>query len=326
MGQRKLFALLLFLFGAIAIDRGAGALLQRLHHRLDGRIANGDVKVQAVATLPPVDVLIFGDSRIRGGVDPNVIEEKTGLVSYNAAFDGRGTLFSLGLQAIRLARGNRDRCYALSVEVIDLYEPRVLRQTPLLPYLPESPVILELATAADRWAPVKALSVMWRYNSLLPEIVRRTLLPGRDLSPNGFRANHVRWDLRYLPPHSPLGRYAGSDQRPDAVDPLGERTLDALLASAQQSGITVLMFTSPMHRNQQLPLAPGALEPARIAARDWLQTYAEQKGVRYISFDEQRYPEFQNPDLYTDQMHLNAEGAALFSDRLAQVLRDTCAR
>jgi hypothetical protein len=325
MGQRELLVLLLFLLGAVALDQGVGRTLQALHHRLDGRIANGDVKVQAVATLPEVDLLIFGDSRIRGGVDPAVITAKTGMTAYNAAFDGRGTLFARGLQAIRLSRGQRDRCYALSVEVIDLYEPRLLRQTPLLPYLSESPVILELATAADPWAPVKAWSLSWRYNSLMPEIARRTLIPTRDIAENGHRPNHVKWDLRRLPPHSPLGAYTDGVSVPADVDPLGEKVLTDFVRDAREAGVRVVLFTSPMHRNQQLPLAPGELEPVRKIARDWLSEFARQEGIPYLALDEEMLPEMRGPELYTDQMHVNAQGAARFSEAFALAAQAACA-
>jgi hypothetical protein len=326
MGQRELLLLLMFLLGAIALDQGVGQTLQALHHRLDGRIANGDVKVQAVATLPEVDLLVFGDSRIRGGVDPEVVQAQTGMATYNAAFDGRGTLFARGLQAIRLARGRKDRCYALSVEVIDLYEPRLLRQTPLLPYLSESPVILELAGAADPWAPVKAWSLSWRYNSLLPEIVRRTLIPTRDLAPSGFRPNHVKWDLRRLPPHSPLGAFTDGSSVPQRVDPLAEHTLTEFVRDAREAGVRVVLFTSPMHRNQQLPLQPGELEPVRKLARDWLSEFARQEGIPYLALDEENLPDLRGPELYTDQMHLNAQGAARFSERFADAALAACAR
>ena len=324
--ESRTFFLFLFLLGAIAFDRGTGALLRRLHHSLDGRIANGDLKVQAVATHDPVDVLVLGDSRIRGGIDPKVVTARSGLSAYNAGFDGRGAMFARGLQSIRIARGLKDRCYALSVEVSDLYEPRVLRQTPLLPYLDESPVILDLAEIADPWARVKALSAMWPYNSLLPEMARRSLFPTQDNSLDGFRANHLRWDLRFLPPLSPLGSHDDGTSLPEAIDPLGEQIFDDFIASAEAAGARVVLFTGPMHRNKQLPLAPGELEPVRVAARSWYEAYAARKGIPYLSFDEQRMPEFQDPELYTDQIHLNATGAARLSERFGEAIRAACAR
>ena len=326
MRQHELLGLLLFLLGAVVVDQGVGRTLQWVHHHLDGRVANGEMKVQAVATHPEVDLLVFGDSRVRGGVDPEIVGARTGLTSYNAAFDGRGALFARGLEAIRLARGLEDGCYALSVEVIDLYEPRLLRQTPLLPYLNESPVVLELAREADPWAAVKALSFSWRYNSLLSDMGRRLVLQGRDLSPTGFRPNHLKLDLRWLPPHGPLGDQVDGVGVPGQVDPLAERMLAGFVDDAREAGIPVVLFTGPMHRNQQLPLAPGELEPVRLAAREWLEAFAQQHGVAYLPLDEEHVPEFRDPALFTDQVHLNAQGAVLFSERFADAARSACGR
>ena len=76
--MRETLALVGFLVGAIALDQGAGRLLHAVHARIDGHVANGDVKTQAVANHPDVQVIVFGDSRIRGGVNPEVVGAAVG--------------------------------------------------------------------------------------------------------------------------------------------------------------------------------------------------------------------------------------------------------
>lgn len=322
--MRPLALTLAFVAGAIALDRAVGAALAWVHHGLDGHVANGDVKTEAVADDPPFDLVLFGDSRIRGGVDPDAVGARFGGTVYNAAFDGRGVHFARGLQALRLGRGHIDGCYALSVEVIDLYEPRLLRMTPLLPYIDESPAILALVEDADPWAQVKALSSAWRFNSLGPELVRRAMFPDRDRSVNGYRPNTVVWDLHYLPPHSPLGSYTDGVAVPAAIDPVGERVLLAFTREARAAGVPVVWFTTPMHRNEQLPLADGELEPVRLVARSWLEQAAAREGVPYLSIDEERFPELRPAALYTDQMHVNIDGSKVLSELLGARLRDAC--
>lgn len=323
--MRETLALVGFLVGAIALDQGAGRLLHAVHARIDGHVANGDVKTQAVANHPDVQVIVFGDSRIRGGVNPEVVGAAVGGAVYNAAFDGRGVHFARGLEILRLGRGHRDRCYALSIEVIDVYEPRVNRMTPLVPYVGESPRLMDVLAASDPWIRVKALSLAWRYNSLLPELARRTLFADRDRSDDGFRGNDVKWDLTRLPPHGPLGTFADGGDVPEEADPLAVSVLADFVDDARAAGGQVVWFTTPMHRNEQLHLGDGVLEPVRERARAWLEAESARRGVPYLSIDEQRYPELQPAGLYTDQVHVDANGARIVSAILGDWLRTACA-
>lgn len=324
--MREMLALVGFLAGAVVLDQGVGRLLQVVHGRIDGHVANGDVKTQAVANHPDVALMVFGDSRIRGGVNPDVVGAAIGGEAYDAAFDGRGVHFARGLEILRLGRGHRDGCYALSVEVLDVFDPRINRMNPLIPYVGEAPALLDVLAPSDPWVRVKAWSLSWRYNSLLPELARRTLFADRDRSANGFRANEVKWDLTRLPPHSPLGRFADGAPVPDDADPLAVSVLTDFVTDARAAGTQVVWFTTPMHRNEQLHLGDGVLEPVRERARSWLEAEAARQGVPYLSVDEQRYPELQPADLYTDQVHVNARGAEIVSGILGDWLRTACAR
>ena len=48
------------------------------------------------------DIIFFGDSKFRYGINPDVISETTGMTSYNIARSGNGIVYSMGVESIIL--------------------------------------------------------------------------------------------------------------------------------------------------------------------------------------------------------------------------------
>ena len=307
-----------FVLGLLVIDRVVGAGLDVLF----ARTRTGEVSGAVNATLDhkDADVLLFGSSRAKQHFDPAVLREATGWTGYNAAANGQGVPYAVGIQALLEARGAKNKCHVLHVDIVDLISPKVSRTSLLLPFSREVPAILDLQESVDRWAWLKAWSWMWRYNSVAVSVLRNQITREVATNDDGFEPR-TAIQAGFADPREFLG-----PPDPDAKLHLDDRIepfLDQFVARARRMGAGVMLVTSPLNR-------PGALvdgrlaDPVRVQARDWLGAWAQKHGVSYVSYDEEREPELRDPALFVDQAHMKADGAAILSARLAEDLPAAC--
>lgn len=309
---------LVFVIGLVVLDRALGAGLDGLFARTRTGELSG--AVNAILDRKDVDVLLFGSSRARQHFDPAVIRDQASLSAYNAAANGQGLPYAVGLQALLAARGGHNRCQILHVDVVDLTKPKVARAAFLLPFSREVPTILEIQESVDRWAWLKSWSQLWRFNSIWLSVLRNQFSREVVSTDDGFEPR-TAIEAGFADPREFLGAPAADGKL--ELDPRSEPLLDAFVARSREMGAGVVLVTSPLSRPGAV--VDGALvDPVRIQARAWLEAYAKRAGVTYLSYDEERYPAFQDPELFVDQAHMKATGAALLSAQLASDLATAC--
>jgi hypothetical protein len=308
----------LFVIGLVVLDRAVGAGLDALF----ARTRTGEVSGAVNATLDhrDADVLLFGSSRAKQHFDPSVIRERTGLDAYNAAANGQGLPYALGIQALLEARGGKNRCHVLHVDIVDLIGPKVSRAALLLPFSREVPEILAIQDSVDRWARLKSWSWLWRYNSVALSVLRNQFSREVVTTSDGFEPRKAI-QAGFADPREFLGPPAADGRL--VLDARTEPFLDEFVARSGAMGAGVMLVTSPLNR-------PGALvdgvlvDPVRVEARAWLEAWAAKNGVTYRSYDEERTPELRDPELFVDPAHMKAEGATILSARLADDLATGC--
>lgn len=309
---------LVFVLGLAVMDRTVGAGLDALF----ARTRTGEVSgaVNAILDHKDVDVLLFGSSRAKQHFDPAVIRERTSWTAYNAAANGQGLPYAVGIQALLDARGGHNRCHVLHVDIVDLIGPKVSRTSLLLPFSREVPEILALQESVDRWADLKSWSWLWRYNSVALSVLRNQFAREVVSTGDGFEPR-TSIQAGFADPREFLGPPAADGKL--ELDPRTEPFLDQFVARSHAMGAGVVLVTSPLNR-------PGALvdgvlvDPVRLEARAWLEAWAARNGVTYRSYDEERVPELRDPELFVDPAHMKASGAALISARLADDLLTAC--
>ncbi len=213
----------------------------------------------AARKAPGADLLCFGDSLVKYGVLPKVIEARTGWKSYNLATSG-GTMpseYLLLKQA--LAAGARPKAIVADFAALMLDDPV---PTPLLHYP-------ELATVSDSaglaWVSGDASlgaslllakllpSFRWRFE--VRDLVMANL-QGQIGSKRAFlRDAHWRWEANLGAQPMPPGRvrHPSEDYLIDgvspaswAVDPRGEVYLDKFLTLARSQQIPVYWLIPPL--------------------------------------------------------------------------------
>ena len=306
---------LLFLLIAIALDRLGGAVFDRLFART--RVGQGSGVVNTMLEHRNDPILVFGNSRARQHIDPDVLASITGLEAYNAGANGQGLPYARGVQALALHRGAKNRCHVLHLDVVDVVNPQLVRANVLAPFVGTVPAIDELLFLNDPWARLKSWSSLWRYNSVALSILRNQ----RGRPRKGYRGFDSMKKRRrgFADNREFIGKKDA--EAPTEIAARSRQLLSDFVEAARAHGTQVVWITSPMN-----PGGPtrGTLSPTRTAARNLLTAYAAELGVPYVSYDEQRLPQFRDSDLFVDNAHLQAEGARRLSEIVARDLLEHC--
>ncbi|MEZ4397619.1 MAG: hypothetical protein R3C71_11970 [Candidatus Krumholzibacteriia bacterium] len=302
---RPLALLLLFAAALVVTDRALTPPLARLFAETRVGIVAGQANL-ALAHRD-ADLLVFGSSRAVYQVDPDVLAARLGLSAQNAGNRGQGVRYARGLEALLLERGSRAKVFVLVLDFEDLWSEDSERLQALAPFWGESPVLDALLVQRGPFERLKLASGLYRYNSMLLPMLAHRLRPdpGADAA-NGFLP---------LPPRvGPLGR-AGAPGGADPGPPVPD-VLDAyrgFIRDARAAGKAVLFVTAPRWR-------PDGLSTKQVLGRRLLASLARAEGAAYVAIDQATCGDFEDPSLWWDVTHLDAEGARLYSSLLADAV------
>ncbi len=303
---RRAAAVLLFSLGLLLLDRSFGFVMDEMFAR--SRTGQFSGHANYILEQRP-EVFVFGSSRAVHHVDPAVLEGRLGCTVFNAALDGQGILYATSVQDLLYGRGAEPRYVLLQVGPKDLYAPAYDRLGVLAPYYGESRVVDGLLERRDRFARFKLHSRLYRYNSRAVAIAG-SLVRGRAAAGNGFvplsgNLEPADWPRPW--PSELDGKDGGPD--PEAAAPFRQFT-----RAARARDIPVFWFTGPRWRGNAEPLEVEALGEAL------LRVVAEEEGATFLDLDERALPQLAAAEWYRDPGHLNAAGAARFSEALADGL------
>lgn len=309
MKRVAVFALL-----AIVLDWGIGGVLEHFYRRtFTGE--RGGLTNLALAT--DADVLILGSSRAQYQVMPSVIEDKLSLTAFNAGLKGHDFLYSVLLFDLWTRAHAAPRAALLQVDIESLLErSRELESAQLLaPYLDESPLVREVLYSAAPFKRFEYWSRAYRYNGKAFSIARN-LLQEPDLEADGFIPA-----LGTLNPTTDPVAINALDQdataREQAGRPFSEtkvRYLRDLAAYGAERGMRLVLFHTPLY---------GQDPAAHDAWARRIRTLAGDLAIDFIDICEATHPQvFRNrPALFNDANHLNARGAVIYTNLLADELK-----
>lgn len=299
---------LVFVVGLVAVDQLAGAVLRGLFERTEAGESGGVINHALAQT--DADVVVFGSSRAAHHVDPDVLEEVLGLDVYNAGVNGQGIVYASMLQALMLSDGASPSVFVLQCEPQELFVPEPQRGLIMTPFARRDPVVMDILERIDPWIRVKLLSASYPFNSKLPGILRNQ---GTDADEDGFVTLSGRLDSSPVP----ASRIEAGLDPTAPLDPLVSDLYATFLDAADDAGVEVLMFTGPRYR-------VGGDGPAYARATAFFAELADERDhARFVALDETELPELLDGAWFSDVNHLNGDGAALFSRRLAERVDET---
>lgn len=272
------------------------------------------------------DLLFFGDSVVKFGVIPRLIEERTGLRGYNLATIANPAPASYVLLRRALGAGARPR--AIFVD----FKPILLAQH--LPDLPSMARIadlrdgLELAwTARDpdffgSFAMSRALPT-FRDRLAIRSWLVRSLRAEADPERPGLEARRANREInqgaQVIPPNplaatTPEFPNEGLNLRPDwSCDPINAAYVARFFRLAAGHGIPAFWLITPVHPRLQAGRDRIGVDAALTR---FIRDRAEAAGVTVV--DARRLG--LDPDLFVDATHLDRRGAVALSAALADFL------
>jgi hypothetical protein len=301
--RKRILGVVLFLVGLFVLDRAAGFVFAKLLQNVKTGQTVG--RINASLDHRDDDIIVFGNSRAMRHIDPRILTEGTSCSAYNAGVQGQNIYYYRMLESLMISRGTSARLFVLLADPGALYSTGQERARNMAPFVDDNETVRRMVREITPFAEVKLASRAYRYNGLALSILRHTFSHPKP-SETGFVPLHG----------NKLGSFEGEGpiiverKGPGEVQPKLVETLREYIVEAQRQGIAVVLVQGPR-------LSRFGDEEA---GREALESLTRELSTPMIRLDETVVPEFRDPGLYRDLAHLNAEGAELFSRKLADEL------
>ena len=297
--KRYILNILLFFSIVVAIDFCIGLIGDYLQANAKG----GDTrKLNDLVMNDRHDIIILGSSRARHHYDTPYLSDTLGLDVYNAGYDGNGVVLAYGLLDMILARYQPklvifdvEPSFDISVYSGDNNHKRYISL--LKPYYSKSRVREVIKDVSyEEW--YKVHFGMLRYNSSLISLI----------------ADYLRSDNRSVPDYGyePLvGCYDGEPRIStginDPEDSFKLKYIGELIDLAQSHDVPIVFVASPQYgKNLSSVLQPAA-------------EICKEKNVAFLNYYEDS-TFMKHKDWFKEPMHLNFEGARLFSSVIVEMI------
>ncbi len=295
--MKKIIINILIFFGIVAVvDVAAGKVFWYLQSTKAGGGTGSEYYVCKEGTE---DILIMGSSRASHHYVAKQIADSLGMSCYNGGQDGNGIVMQYGRWKMlsqhhvpKVIIYDVEPSFDLSINDNERYIDR------LKPYSGNKEVKNYVAGLfpMERW---KLISQMYRYNYKFLEILSDCIRPS-DVN-NGYKPlnKHIREELINAPKATPT--------KAMAVDETKYSQLCRLVEEVQAKGSTIIFVSSPYWQSIATPDMSA------------IQEIAEKYGVTFLDYGGSEVSN--NPDWFADSMHLNDEGAGVFTRDLIGKLR-----
>lgn len=252
------------------------------------------------------EVIIMGSSRACHHYIPTLMEKELQMTVANAGKEGNGIITMYGIAEMILQRYTpKVIIYDVTPEYDYLHyseDGNLTRYlTPLLPYSKDKGV-KKVIDKISRTECVKTLSNLYRYNSVIPTVIHDYLKNESDT-------------LRgYLPLYGVLSQVQGRTMSNTDyyMNPTKTDFLQYFVSVCKDKGITLVFAASPKF----------GVESSDVF--EWIHKLATENHIPLINF----YTDslfVNNPNYFNDAVHLNNEGAIIFTSKVCNVLRSIVA-
>ena len=308
---RKTILVLTFLSGFVLLDRAIGLSLRAAYDRTFTGEAGG--QINDALRHGQRDVIIFGSSLARHQVDPAVFESQLGLSAFNAGCNGQDIYYARMLQSLLLQRNCESRHFIYVLNWRDLVQDDLDRSRMFSAFADESPTVRQIL-APSLSQQLKLQSHAYRFNTLAVSTLRQLLAPEHE-GTDGY----VGIPIEYEPSpqdFADMDRDLRTSLTPSKLAVTADklRLYRDFSAAARRHNITVTFVVSPTYRDGR------ARGHGERSALEQLSEVAADTHANFLVLDESSVPAFKDVRYYGDPRHLNARGAALFSQLLSDCM------
>lgn len=287
---------LIFIFIVAGIDVIAGVVFKQMQKKARG----GTGAEYYVCKKGDEDILVMGSSRASHHYVPEILMDSLRMSCYNGGQDGNGIVMQYGRWKM-ISKRHIPKVIIYDIEpAFDLMVNDNFRYVDRLkPYAEDSDVrgYIEGLFPMER---LKLVSKMYCFNYKFLELLSDCVRPSETNS--GYKPNrgHIRQEVI----NAELKKEKTEILE---VDEVKMNCLKAFISEAKNKGVIVILVSSPYWKGY-----------SDIDLR-FVREMADYMNVPFINYADSGIRN--NPDLFADSMHLNDEGAHVFSRDFAQVVK-----
>ena len=295
--KRYLLHIMLFFGILTVIDFGFGFACEWLQeHAKGGRMKS----VRQAALEQTADIVIMGSSRAHHHYVPQIITNVTGLSAYNAGVDGNGIVLATGLYNMITERYT-PKIIIYDVEPsfdINVYEEdgnntRYIGE--LRPYSC-NPHVKDVICQVDPAERYKTYSAVFRYNSKIIDLLKdQFVLSG--YTSDGYAP--LQGEMK----KAPIMR---DTVKADKCDSLKLRMMEKFISRMSQSESKLIVVASPKYGATSSKVFSPIKELCNLYNIEFWDYYNN--------------PDFQKMEYFKESMHLNDNGAKVFTKCIAKKL------
>lgn len=253
--------------------------------------------VDVSAKVQTADIVVMGSSRAHHHYVPSVIKEITGYSAHNAGVDGNGIVLATGIFNMmtkryqpRMIIYDVTPAFDINVYAEDGNDTRYLGW--LRPYY-NDPEVRKTIIQVSRMERYKNYSSMFRYNSKIVDLLKDQIVIG-DFTTDGY---------------APLSGTMMAEPKvkksisPSQTDSIKMNMMEDFIKDNLNSNVKLVFVASPKYGAE----SSSVFEP--------LNELCELYGVEF--WDYYTDPRFQKMEYFKESMHLNCNGAIVFSTEIA---------
>lgn len=261
------------------------------------------------------DIVINGSSRALVHYDPRILEQATGLTTFNLGMNATHIDIQLAILRSYLKHNRKPRLVIQNLEAFsfvttkkgEIYDPALY-----IPFLGEaelSATLLEIDPAVRKWKHIPlygyAIEDM-RFTWVRGLLALGGIQPREDYI-KGFNPRNLVWTEDFERFKAAVGKGLRYE-----IEPAGVQALRDLIDLCRWAGVDLILVYSPEYFEAQ------GLVQNRAEIFSVFHQLSTETGVRLWDFSDS--PLGRRKDLFYNSQHLNSAGAHSFSTELAQQL------
>lgn len=288
----------------VVADWGLGSWSEKMYHKSKYGIYHRQLYCLESSND---EILIMGSSRAAHHYVPQIIEDSLGMSCYNAGSDGQCIYYHYTLLASMLERGAKPKIVIYEVLNLDINKSQGATFTldaaldRLAPHYGEYKAVNDLFEQKDWKEKMKLCSKTYRYNSKLVQTIKCNYMP--ETEDRGYEALNGKFNFA-LATNDKAKIVKSNENR---LDELKLKYIKMFIELCIQHDIKLVMMYSPYYYESS--------DDAIIQVKE----IAVANNVPFFDYCSNR--KYQVLELFYDVMHLNDNGARLYTNEIVKYLK-----
>lgn len=247
-------------------------------------------------------VVVVGSSKVMNDYNPEIMEPILQKSVSTVTAVNSGISFQYAVVDAILDR------YKPDLLVLDIVEEYVFSKrndwiNTLSPFYGQNHAVTEVIDNESDWKEKQCMkSNLYRYNTILPRIIIRSIMSRNRSLTNGFKPREREYK-NTIPDYS--------EQKPEDIIPYKRAYLDKIVKKAADKGVKLVFIVSPVFKERAVD----------IQSNKYLQSLSDSLDVPLIT-DYKFDAVTERKDMFVDYLHLNVKGAIIYSEHIANQLKD----